>query len=119
MLTTGMAQPLPFHSLSKMTSNTSGSWGCGAWHYDQWFQEQSKQDNHITNIAVRELVPILIGAFIWGKQWKGASITADCDIAAVVATILNSGYTADDHMMLSVLCRSTLLVLISCSTHSR
>ena len=52
---------------------------------------------------MKELIPILIGAFIWGKQWKGATITAHCNNAAVVA-ILNSRYTADDHMMQMLRC---------------
>ena len=82
----------------EMTSDASGSWGCGAWHYDQWFQLQWKQDSYVIKIAVKELIPILIGTVIWGKQWKGARITAHCDNAAVVA-ILNSRYTVDDHMM--------------------
>ena len=77
--------------------------GCGAWHYDRWFQLQWKQDSDVVNIAVKELIPILIGAFIWGKQWKGATITAHCNNAAVVA-ILNSRYTADDHMIQMLCC---------------
>ena len=87
----------------EMTSDASGSWGCGAWFNDQWFQLQWNQSSYGLHIAVKELIPILIGTFVWGEHWKGARVTAYCDNTAVVS-VLNSRYTADDRMMQMLRC---------------
>ena len=86
-----------------MTSDASGSWGCGAWFNDQWFQLQWNRSSYGLHIAVKELIPILIGTFIWGEHWKGATVTAYCDNTAVVS-LLNGRYSADDHMMQMLCC---------------
>lgn len=29
-------------------------------------------------IAAKELIPIIVAAVIWGKQWKGSKVVAQC-----------------------------------------
>ena len=50
------------------------------------------------HVSVKELVPIAIGAAIWGPQWSTQSIEVKCDNAAVVA-VLNSGNSRDPELM--------------------
>ncbi len=71
-------------------SDASGNWGCGALSGPDWFQLQwvwPISDHHIT---VKELVPIVLAAAVWGPRWKGKTVRARCDNAAVVS-IINSG----------------------------
>ena len=70
-----------------MFSDASGSWGCGAWHGTKWFQLKWDSRTHNACIAVKELVPIIIGAVIWGKNWKGGRVLTHCDNSAVVSVI--------------------------------
>ncbi len=86
-----------------LTSDASGQWGCGAWHNTQWFQlawDQRTQDWHI---AAKELIPIVIAAVIWGAQWKGKRVLAQCDNTAVVA-VLNTRYAKDVVLMRILRC---------------
>ena len=54
-----------------LTCDASGSWGCGAFtSTGQWFQlalPDSWQEVHIT---VKELLPIVLAAAIWGPLWR-------------------------------------------------
>ena len=81
-----------------LTSDASGGWGCGAHAGTKWFAlpwSGSVQESHIT---VKELVPIVIAALIWGHEWKGETILARCDNAVVVA-IVNSGSSRNPQAM--------------------
>ena len=81
-----------------LTSDASGSWGCGAWSNSDWFQLAWDQASQQFQIAIKELIPVLIAAVIWGKKWKKYSVVANCDNEAVVV-ILNSRYSKDPHLM--------------------
>ena len=39
-------------------------------------------------ITIKELVPVVLAAAVWGKEWVGQTVQAHCDNAAVVE-ILN------------------------------
>ena len=82
-----------------LTSDASGSWGCGAFtSTGQWFQlalPDSWQEVHIT---VKELLPIVLAAATWGPLWRGFTVSCRCDNAAVVA-IVNSGRSRMDRAM--------------------
>ena len=81
-----------------LTSDASGSWGCGAYTLAAWFQYQwppSLRDQHIT---VKELLPIVIAAAIWGIGWSNKSILCRCDNEAVVH-IINTGTSRDPQAM--------------------
>ena len=79
---------LPPTSLSQRCySDASSSWGCGVYWQGSWFQLQWPEDWDSTNIAVKELVPIVITAAIWGSQWIGLNVLALCNNCAVVQAI--------------------------------
>ena len=44
-----------------MTSDASGSWGCGAFFGKQWFMLQWPAGMESTHITTKELIPIVIG----------------------------------------------------------
>ncbi len=52
-----------------VTSDASGGWGCGA--FCKWFMLQWLESGIIT---VKELVPIVIAAAVWGSEWKGKTV---------------------------------------------
>ena len=58
------------------------------------------QDLQDWAIAVKELIPIVVAAMVWGKRWAGQSIQVHCDNQAVV----NSGYCKDPIMMQLICC---------------
>ena len=92
-----------------LTSDASGSWGCGAFtSTGQWFQlalSDSWQEVHIT---VKELLPIVLAAATWGLLWLGFTVSCRCDNAAVVA-IVNSGRSRMDRAMHLMRCLSFFL----------
>jgi len=49
-------------------------------------------------ITVKEMVPIVIAAALWGSKWKGKTVRALCDNSAVVA-IINQGSSRDQDIM--------------------
>jgi len=54
---------------SKVISDASGNWGCGAFTGDQWFQLEWTGMLHDIHISIKELTPIIITVAIWGKDW--------------------------------------------------
>ena len=73
-----------------VTSDASGSWGCGAVSNADWFScgwGSCWLDVHIT---IKELLPIILASALWGHSWAGHRVLFRCDNAAVVA-IINSG----------------------------
>ena len=79
-------------------SDTSGSWGCGAYWEESWFQLQWCTDTSAYNITIKELLPIVIATCIWGDRWEGKSVRCRCDNEAVVH-IINSGTSRDPTVM--------------------
>ena len=75
-----------------ITSDASGSWGCGAYTLSgEWFQLKWPRRWNNYHITVKELLPIVLAVAIWGKRWQGRSVQCRCDNAAVVA-VLRSGW---------------------------
>lgn len=90
-----------------LLSDASGSWGCGAFCGKKWFHFQwpsSLQNSHIT---VKELVPIVVAAAIWGSEWAARNVMAICDNSAVVA-ILRSGDCKNPEVMHLMRCLAFL-----------
>lgn len=81
----------------------------GIWFHDKWFQLQWQglEGARQQNITVNELLPIVIGAAIWGPLWKGKSVRAECDNAAVVA-ILRSRSSSEPEAMHLLRCLAFL-----------
>ena len=72
-----------------LTSDASGSWGCGAFWEEKWFQlAWSESPGAVAaGIAAKELIPIVLAAAMWGKMWTGEVVNCRCDNSAVVAVI--------------------------------
>jgi hypothetical protein len=70
-------------------SDASGSFGCGAINpeTDAWFQLPWTPAWSDTGIAVKELIPIVLAALLWGRQWSGKHVCFHCDNEAVVTII--------------------------------
>lgn len=83
-----------------LTSDASGSWGCGAYWETKWFQLawQGTACTTDVNIATKELIPIVIAAALWGKFWEGQMVLCRCDNEAVVA-VLNKRTSKDSDLM--------------------
>ncbi len=80
-------------------SDASGYWGCGAFFEHRWFQlqwlDQGTREAHIT---VKELIPVVVGAAVWGHHWVGKVVTVRSDNMATVE-IVNSGTCRDPKAM--------------------
>ena len=101
MLTPGLRQ-LPQHVV---TSDASGHWGCGTYYCRaEWFQ-LSWQGTPLANasIAVKELVPLVVAAALWGRQWSGSTVMCKCDNQAVVA-VIGSRTSSDKQIMHMLRC---------------
>ena len=79
-------------------SDASGSWGCGALWQQNWFKMLWSEHLQNCSIAVKELVPVVIPAALYGPQWKGKIVLFVVDNTAVVE-VLNSTFCRDSHLM--------------------
>ena len=71
-----------------VTSDASGSWGCGAFWDSHWFQLAWNEASSRESIFVKELVPcIVVAAAVWGANWRGQTVLCRCDNQGVVAAI--------------------------------
>ena len=80
-------------------SDASGSWGCGAYWENKWFQLRWEDHPSFRDacIAAKELLPIVVAAAAWGASWKGKRIQFNCD-NMVVVSVLSSGYCKEKSM---------------------
>ena len=85
----GVSFLLPPAHLPKMevTSDASGSWGCGAWHAHSWFQVKWDHMSESLSIAERELIPVILACAAWGRSWHGHQVVCHCDNQVVVASL--------------------------------
>ena len=88
-------------------SDASGKWGCGAFCKDKWFQLRWPDAAQETQITVKELLPIVLAAAVWGNNWKGRNVMSYCDNAAVVA-ILSKGDCKEPQAMHLMRCLAFL-----------
>ena len=86
-----MSQTVRSHYTATITSDASGSWGCGAFTSSgKWFQFEWPGPRREVHITVKEFLPIVVAFAIWGSKWSGHPVRCLCNNAAVVA-IVNSG----------------------------
>lgn len=52
----------------QLVSDASGTWGCGAYHSNCWFQFQWPESWAAVSIALKELVLIVVAATLWCPQ---------------------------------------------------
>ena len=81
-----------------LTSDASGSWGCGAFSDKDWFMLQWSGPIASFHITIKELAPIVLAAAIWGKKWRGKTVKVQCDNMAVVY-LINDGSSRDEEAM--------------------
>ena len=87
------------HYLGTITSDGSGTWGCGAYSLVAiWFQLEWPSLWTGVQITIKELLSVVMAVALWGKHWHGKSIRCRCDNAAAVA-IVNSRSSKDDRVM--------------------
>ena len=88
-----------------VTLDASGRLGCGAFSSDgQWFQYRCPASWESVHITVKELVPLVVSAALWGRNWQGQTVLCHSDNAAVVF-IINTGRSKDQlamHLMRSL-----------------
>ena len=78
---------LPFPA-GHVFSDASGTYGCEAFVDDlEWFQIKWPEGWEKTDIAVKELVPVVAAAALWGHCWAGKHIRFHSDNMAVVAIL--------------------------------
>ena len=73
-------------------SDASGSFGCGAWAGRRWLQLPWPDAVRNWAISTKEMVPIVLAAVLWGKEWYNKLVLVHCDNQAVVE-VLNTGYS--------------------------
>ena len=86
------------HPVKELATDASGSWGCGAWHGNHWFQLAWDEASLQLPITVKELLPIILACERWGIGWSDQCIRCHCDNQAVVAN-LRSRTSRDRHCL--------------------
>lgn len=95
-------------------SDASGSFGCGAWWNRVWLQASWSGHMLEWSIAQKELLPIVLAAMVWGREWSGQSVPAHCNNEAVVV-VVNLGYSKDQGMMHMIRCLLFILAFFDIS----
>ena len=68
-------------------TDAAGNWGCGAMWSSHWFQIKWPADWLSLNIAIKELLPIVVAAATWGSFWRGSQVLCFSDNMSVVHAI--------------------------------
>ena len=82
---------------SYITSDAAGSIGYAAICGNTWFAARWPPGVDKLNIAIKELVPIVLAGKMWGESWKRKRILFKCDNMAVVQCLKN-GTCRDRHL---------------------
>ena len=77
----------PVRPRVSLTSDASGSWGCGAYSDNGWFQVQWPTQCANADISFKELLPIVLAVMAWGNKWRGYHVCCRCDNEAVVSIL--------------------------------
>ena len=79
--------------------DASGSYGCGAFSLTHgWFQLAWPESWLSVSIAAKELVPIVLAANLWGREWRRSCVRFRSDNMAVVS-LLRSRTSTDPLLM--------------------
>ena len=82
----------------EFASDASGSWGCGAWCGNEWLQFRWPDTAKDLDIAVKELVPIVLAGALWGRRWRGQKVRCLCNNEAVMV-VMSSRTSRQPHLM--------------------
>ena len=91
-----------------VTSDASGSWGCGAYEGTKWIQFQWPSTMESSHISVREMIPVVMSAALWGQGWSGKSVQFRSDNTTVVA-LVNTGSSRENSLMHMRRCLSFIM----------
>ena len=80
-----------------VTSDAATKFGFGAYIGKEWFADEWPQGTENISVPVKELIPIVIAAELWGHCWARKRIRFRSDNLAVVST-LQSGLCKDRHL---------------------
>ena len=80
------------------SSDASGNWGCGASWGNAWIQLAWSAEWRECQIAIKELLPVVLACVIWWPQWQHKQVLVLCDNAAVVQ-ILNAKSSREKTIM--------------------
>ena len=94
--------------VATITSDASGSWGCGAICGQDWFQLSWDCKLEHSHISVKELTPIIIAVALWGKKWQGKLLLVQSDNTAAVAMV-NSQTSHETEAMHLIQCLTFIL----------
>ena len=97
-----------------LTTDASGSWGCGAWHLSSWFQLQWSLESQDLTIAEKELIPIILACAAWGQRWGRTQVICHCD-NQVVVTALQSRTSKAKGIMHMIRCLAFIEARLECS----
>ena len=92
-----------------------GGWGCGAYCLPHWFSLPWTPELESASIQVKELVPVVIAAALFRKEWTGKVVLFKVDNMAVVDIIANI-YSQEPHLIQLVL---TAQFLVYIRAHTR
>ncbi len=93
-----------------ISSDAAGALGFAAINQDTWFAGLWPSEAESINIAVKEFIPIVIAAHIWGDSWSRKRIAFKCDNMAVVCA-LQQGSCRERHLAF-LLREFTLLAIL-------
>ena len=91
------------HPSIQITSDASGKWGCGAFSGSRWFQLEWPESVLSHHITIKKMIPVIVAAAVWGRDWKQSHVRVRSDNSAVVA-IINGGYSRDAEVMHPMRC---------------
>ena len=80
-------QPPQALPMVEITTDASGTWGCGAWHNTSWFQVPWDTRASSLSIAAKEFVPLILACAAWGQSWHACQVRCRCDNQVVVAAL--------------------------------
>ena len=80
-----------------ISSDAAGAVGFAAINKQSWFASKWPIGFDDLNIAVKELIPIVLASYIWGGSWSRKCIVFKCDNQVVVTLLLN-GSCKDHHL---------------------
>ena len=85
-------------------SDASGVFGCGAFDTQRgWFKFQWRSEWADRSIAVKEMVPVVVAAALWGRAWEGRRVCFHSDNLAVVM-VLTKRSAKDRHLLALLRC---------------
>ncbi len=88
-----------------VTADASGTWGCGAYEGSRWLQYEWPHHMEASHISIREMIPIVMSAALWGHSWLGKSVRFWSDNSSVVA-LINAGSSRENSLMHLMRCLS-------------